>query len=77
MQMKETMRLTELLLGTNHGCITTKHLGDKDFADDNEVETELRKWLGQQSKDFYAAGFDALVKRWQKCINVCGGYVEK
>jgi hypothetical protein len=28
-------------------------------ADD---ETELRKWLRQQSKDFYAAGFDALVK---------------
>jgi hypothetical protein len=25
-------------------------------------ETALRKWLRQQSKDFYAAGFDALVK---------------
>jgi hypothetical protein len=24
-----------------------------------------------------AAGFDALVKRWDKCINVGGGYVEK
>jgi hypothetical protein len=31
----------------------------------------------KQSKDFYAAGFDALVKRWDKCINVSGGYVEK
>jgi hypothetical protein len=28
-----------------------------------EVETEVRKWLRQQSKDFYAAGFDALVVR--------------
>jgi hypothetical protein len=28
-----------------------------------------RKWL-RQTKDFYAAGFDALVKRWDKCINV-------
>jgi hypothetical protein len=36
-----------------------------------------RKWLRQQSKDFYAAGFDALVKRWEKCFNVSGGYVEK
>jgi hypothetical protein len=27
--------------------------------------------------DFYAAGFDALVKRWNKCINVGAGYVEK
>jgi hypothetical protein len=29
------------------------------------------------AKNFYAAGFDALVKRWDKFINVCGGYVEK
>jgi hypothetical protein len=49
----------------------------KDFADEEEVETEVRKWLKQQSKDFYAAGFDALVKRWDKCMNVSGGYVEK
>jgi hypothetical protein len=25
----------------------------------------------------YAAGFDALVKRWDKCFNVSGGHVEK
>jgi hypothetical protein len=47
------------------------------FADDEEVETEMRKWLRQQSKDFYAAGFDALLKRWDKCISVGGGYVKK
>jgi hypothetical protein len=29
------------------------------------------------SEDFYAAGFDALAKRWDKCINVGGGHVEK
>jgi hypothetical protein len=28
-------------------------------------------------KNFYAAGFDALVKRWDKCISVGGGYIEK
>jgi hypothetical protein len=28
-------------------------------------------------KNFYAAGFDVLIKRWGKCINVGGGYVEK
>jgi hypothetical protein len=39
------------------------HLGGKRFADDEEVETEVRKWLTQQSKDFCAAGFDALVER--------------
>jgi hypothetical protein len=28
-------------------------------------------------KKFYAAGFDALVKQWDKCISVDGAYVEK
>jgi hypothetical protein len=45
-------------------------LGSKHFADDKEVETEVRKWLRQQAKDFYAADFDILVKRWDNCINV-------
>jgi hypothetical protein len=48
------------------------------LADDEEVETEVRrKWLRQQPKGFYVASFDALVKRWDKCINVGGEYVEK
>jgi hypothetical protein len=51
--------------------------GWQTFADDEEVETETRKWLRQQSKDMYAPGFDALVKRWDGYINVGGGYVEK
>jgi hypothetical protein len=32
-----------------------------------EVQTEVRKWL-RQSEDFYAAGFDAQVKRLDRCI---------
>ena len=51
--------------------------GGKPFADDEEVETEVEKWLRQQSKDFCAVGFDALVKRWDNCITVGGGSVEK
>jgi hypothetical protein len=38
---------------------------------------EVGKWLRQQSKDFYVAGIDAVVNRWEKFINVGGGYVEK
>jgi hypothetical protein len=34
----------------------------------------ITKSLRQQSKDFYVAGFDALVKRWVRFINVSGGY---
>jgi hypothetical protein len=52
------------------------HLDGKGFADDEKLETEVRKWLKQQPEDFYSAGFDALVRRWDKCINVGGGYVE-
>jgi hypothetical protein len=47
------------------------------FADDEEVETEVRKWLRQQPEDFCAAGFGALVKRVDKCISVGEGYVNK
>jgi hypothetical protein len=43
-----------------HSCVEKR---DKRFAEDEEVETEMRKWVRQQSKDFCAAGFDALVKR--------------
>jgi hypothetical protein len=41
-----------------------------------------REWKKQRSgsgwdNNLYAAGFDALVKQWGKCISVGGGYVEK
>jgi hypothetical protein len=38
---------------------------------------QVRKWLRQQSNDFYAVEFDAFVKRWNKYIDVGGGFVEK
>jgi hypothetical protein len=53
------------------------HLGGERFADDEEVETEVRSWLRQESKDFYAAGFDALIKQRNKRVSVGGGHVEK
>jgi hypothetical protein len=46
-------------------CLSRKafhKLDSKRFADDEEVETEVRKWLRQDSKAFHAAGFDAMVK---------------
>jgi hypothetical protein len=51
--------------------------GSKNSLKDADVETEVRKWLRQPSKDFPAAGIDALVMRWDTCIKVGGGYVEK
>jgi hypothetical protein len=49
----------------------------KDVQKSQMMSEQVQKWLSQQSKDFYAVGFDALVKRWDKCISVGGGYVEK
>jgi hypothetical protein len=49
----------------------------KRFTDNDEGETQVRKWLRQQSKDFYTASFDTLVKRWAKCINIGDEYVKK
>jgi hypothetical protein len=37
---------------------------------------QVRKRLRQQSKGFCAEGFEAMVKRWDKIINVGGGYAE-
>jgi hypothetical protein len=37
----------------------------------------VQKGLRRKPKDYCAAGFDALVKRWDKCNSVGGGYVEK
>jgi hypothetical protein len=37
----------------------------------------VQKRLRWKSKDCYAVGFDALVKRWDKCINVGGGHIDK
>jgi hypothetical protein len=31
----------------------------------------------QQPQEFYATGFQGLVKRWDKCLNLYGDYVEK
>jgi hypothetical protein len=60
-----------LLFKAVHNCVANISLMTK-----NLIRREVRKWLRQQSKDIYAVGFSALVKRWDKCISVGGGYVE-
>jgi hypothetical protein len=54
-------------------------LGGRRFAHDVDVETEVREWLKQESRNLYAyaTGLHALVKQWDTYVNVGGGYVEK
>jgi hypothetical protein len=47
------------------------------FADDGGVRNGGAEVAETKVKDLCAAGFEALVKRWNKCIYVDGGYVEK
>ncbi|GBM78738.1 hypothetical protein AVEN_153312-1, partial [Araneus ventricosus] len=54
-----------------------QHLGGKHFADDDDVQLEVLLWMRQQPKEFYAAEIGALIKRWDKCINIGGDYCEK
>jgi hypothetical protein len=48
----------------------------KDVLKSQMMPDQVRKWLRQQSKDFHASGFDPVAKRWDKCINAGGGYIE-
>jgi hypothetical protein len=51
--------------------------GLRNSLKEEEIETEVHKWPRQQSKYLCTVGFDALVKRWDKCTIVGRGYVEK
>jgi len=53
------------------------HLSGERFPDDDAVERAVCAWFRQQPKEFYAAGFQGLVKWWDKCLNLYRDYVEK
>ena len=47
------------------------------FSTDDEVKQAVLGWFCCTDVSFYAEAFQALVKHWDKCINVAGEYVEK
>jgi hypothetical protein len=48
------------------------HISGERFPDDDAVERAVRAWFQQQPKVF-----QGLVKRWDKCLNLCEDYVKK
>jgi hypothetical protein len=54
-----------------------KHISGERFPDDDAIERAVRAWFRQQPKEFYAAGFQGFVKRWDTSLNLYGDYVEK
>jgi hypothetical protein len=59
-----------------HNVSLKHHLSGKSFPVDDAVERAVCAWFRQQPKEFYTAGFQKLVKRWDKCLNLYGDYVE-
>jgi hypothetical protein len=47
------------------------------FTTNEDVEAAVRTFVHTHDTDFYQQGFFKLVKRWDKCINVSGDYIEK
>lgn len=54
-----------------------KALRGKSFSSNQEVMTAAEEWCNSQPTDFFLTGIRALKDRYQKCIDVDGGYVEK
>jgi histone-lysine N-methyltransferase SETMAR len=54
-----------------------EHLRSQHFGSDEEVKSAVRKYFREQNSEFYKNGFQKLVYRWCKCIEVEGDYVEK
>ena len=52
-------------------------LGGQHFSTDDEVKQAVLGRFSHIDKYFYAEAFQALFKRWDKCINVAGEYVKK
>jgi hypothetical protein len=67
----------EMLVGRVKGFTRGSRNSLKDVRKSQMMPDHEREWLRQRSKDYYAAGFDALIKRWDKCITVDGEYVQK
>jgi hypothetical protein len=55
-------------------CTSGSRNSLKDVRKSQMMPDQVQKWPRQQSKHLYAAGFDAPVKRCDKCISVGGGY---
>lgn len=51
-------------------------LEDKEFQTDEEVKDAVRSWLEHLPKIFFEIGINPLPKRWQKCIELRGDYLE-
>jgi hypothetical protein len=49
----------------------------KKFKDDEEVISEVKRWLRQRPAEWYREGIQGVTSRWRKAIDLEGDCVEK
>lgn len=54
-----------------------EYLRGNRYEDDNEVMDAVESFLQDQDKTFFLKGIKALEKRWTRCVERLGDYVEK
>ncbi|XP_025424209.1 histone-lysine N-methyltransferase SETMAR-like [Sipha flava] len=54
-----------------------KWLGGQRFENDKELQNAVENRFNSQAASFYADGLRKLVKRYEKCLEVNGDYMEK
>ncbi|GFR75800.1 histone-lysine N-methyltransferase SETMAR [Elysia marginata] len=54
-----------------------RELAGKRFDDDEELVDHVRKWLQNLERGFFRESIYSMVRRWQKCVDRLGCYVEK
>jgi histone-lysine N-methyltransferase SETMAR len=52
-------------------------IGGKTFEDDEEVISDVKRWLRQKPAEWYREGIQTLTSRWRKAIDLGGDYTEK
>jgi hypothetical protein len=58
-------------------CPSKDAICGKKFEDDEEVISEVKRWLRQRPVEWHHEGIQALTSRWHKSIDLEGDYVEK
>ena len=54
-----------------------RELAGKRFDDNDELVDHVRQWLQSLDGSFFREGIYSMVRRWQKCVDRLGCYVEK
>ena len=52
-----------------------KHLAENRFAADTDVKQDVASSLQTLNRNFFYAGIQALMPRWERRLNVSGEYV--